>query len=122
MYAKLSLLTRVAFWCALAFAYICAIIPNGPELEGNDKFTHLIAFGTLAFLARVGWARQRALGIALALILFGIFIEISQMIPAIHRDAEAMDVVADGGGVAIGLLAGWTVRRLLRRLDSSFAR
>ena len=121
MRTKLSLLFRIGFWSALAFAYICAIIPGGPELEGSDKFTHLVAFGTLAFLARVGWARQRALGIALALILFGIFIEITQMIPALHRDAEALDVVADAGGVAIGLLAGWLVRRLLRRMDRGFA-
>lgn len=122
MSARLALLVRVAFWCALAFAYICALIPGGPELEGSDKFTHLVAFGTLAFLARVGWARQRVLAIALALILFGIFIEISQMIPALHRDAEAMDVVADAGGVALGLLAGSVARWLIGRMDAALLR
>jgi VanZ family protein len=108
-------LMRLAFWGALLFAYVCAVMPGGPQVGDSDKDGHVLAFVTLAFLARLGWSRRRALWIACALILFGIFIELSQATPLVHRDADIWDVVADTGGVAIGLLSGWVALAIFRR-------
>jgi VanZ family protein len=108
-------LMQLAFWAALLFAYVCAVIPGGPEIGNSDKDGHVLAFITLSFLARLGWSRRGAIGIAGALILFGIFIELSQATSIVHRDADIWDVVADAIGVAIGLAAGSLALLIFRR-------
>lgn len=113
---------RFAFWCALIFAYVCAIIPGGPQIGHSDKNGHVLAFVTLAFLARLGWSRKRAVRIAILLILFGIFIELSQATPIVHRDADIWDVVADACGVAVGLAGGAIGLLLFRRRSMRPAR
>ncbi|QJU59558.1 VanZ family protein [Sphingomonas sp. AP4-R1] len=113
--ATLRKLMRLAFWAALLFAYVCAVIPGGPEIGHSDKDGHVLAFVTLAFLARLGWSRRGAIWIAAALVLFGIFIELSQATPIVHRDADIWDVVADTIGVAIGLVLGTVGLFLFRR-------
>jgi VanZ family protein len=113
--AVLQKLMRFAFWCALLFAYVCAVIPGGPQIGHSDKNGHVLAFFTLAFLARLGWSRRSALRISILLVLFGIFIELSQATPIVHRDADVWDVVADAGGVAVGLVAGAIALFLFRR-------
>jgi VanZ family protein len=119
--ATVQRLMRLAFWCALLFAYVCAVMPGGPQVGNSDKNGHVLAFVTLAFLARLGWSRRGALRIALALILFGIFIELSQATPLVHRDADVWDVVADTAGVAMGLLLGAVALFLFRRLPPRIA-
>ncbi|WP_293973902.1 teicoplanin resistance protein VanZ [Sphingomonas sp.] len=99
-------LMRLAFWASLLFAYVCAVIPGGPEIGHSDKDGHALAFITLALFARLGWSRGRAAWIALALLLFGIFIELSQATPLVHRDADVWDVVADAVGIVAGLVIG----------------
>jgi VanZ family protein len=111
-------LMRIAFWAALLFAYVCAVIPAAPEIGNSDKNTHMIAFFVLSYLARLGWSRKGAFWIAAALVLFGIFIELSQATPIVHRDADVWDVVADTCGVALGLVAGSLALFLFRRLQS----
>ena len=104
--ASIQKMMRLAFWGALLFAYVCAVIPSGPEIGNSDKNTHMIAFFVLSYLARLGWSRKGALWIVAALLAFGIFIELSQATPIIHRDADVWDVVADTVGVVTGLVAG----------------
>ena len=106
---------RAAFWCALLFAYVCAVIPGGPEIGNSDKDGHVLAFVTLACFARLGWSRRSAIAIAVALVVFGIFIELSQATPIVHRDADVWDVVADLAGVVIGLVIGSLALIVFRR-------
>ncbi|NIJ06974.1 VanZ family protein [Sphingomonas vulcanisoli] len=110
---------RILFVIAALFAYVCAIIPQRPEIFGSDKDNHILAFFTLAFLARLGWPRRQALWVAFALVGFGGFIEISQATPIIHRDPEWNDVFADcigiAGGMALGQLVLGFYRRFLAR-------
>ncbi|MDO6412985.1 hypothetical protein Q4F19_01180 [Sphingomonas sp. BIUV-7] len=113
--ATVQRLMRIGFWSALLFAYVCAVIPGGPEIGNSDKDGHVLAFVTLALLARLGWSRKGAFRIAAALLLFGIFIELSQATPLVHRDADVMDVVADACGLALGLLLGAVLLYIFRR-------
>jgi VanZ family protein len=106
---------RGAFWCALLFAYVCAVIPGGPEIGNSDKDGHVLAFVTLSFIARLGWSRRSAIAIAVALVVFGIFIELSQATPIVHRDADVWDVVADLVGVIVGLVIGSLALIVVRR-------
>lgn len=106
---------RGAFWCALLFAYVCAVIPGGPEIGNSDKDGHVLTFVTLSFIARLGWSRRSAIAIAVALVVFGIFIELSQATPIVHRDADVWDVVADLVGVIVGLVIGSLALIVVRR-------
>lgn len=98
--------------CALAFA------PHPPPAldTGWDKRNHLLAFGSLAFVAELAFwpATRRPLKVLLGLLAFGGFIEIVQsQIP--ERSAEWADLLADGLGIAIGLAAIAALARLGRR-------
>jgi VanZ family protein len=83
-----------------------AFDPSPPaEIDtGWDKLNHVVAFSAMAFSACFAFAHARhAVVIALALLAFGVFIELVQsQIPA--RSAEAFDVLADGVGILAGLL------------------
>ena len=102
----IRLFARLAFCAAAGFAYFCAIAPSDPGIVAYDKGNHLIAFATLAVLARLGWSRSRAGMIAVLLIAFGGLIEISQAMPIVHRDASWGDFWADVLAVALGLTMG----------------
>jgi VanZ family protein len=96
--------------CWLAFE------PHPPPVidTGWDKANHALAFSTLMLVgcrAFVG-ARRRELVPSLALLAYGVLIELVQaQIPG--RDADWHDVVADTVGLAIGsALARPWLRRL----------
>jgi VanZ family protein len=98
---------RWTFFAAAAFALVMALLPKPPHIPGEpgDKIQHMIAFATLGAIAAAGW-RDRAILIPFAaLAAFGASIEILQMIPSLHRDAEFLDWIADVaaaiGGIAI---------------------
>ena len=78
------------------------------EFTGADKLEHLLAFGSMACVGRLGFA---ALGpVAAWLLGYGVFIEVMQMgIPG--RDASVADVVADACGIALGLALVTGLRR-----------
>lgn len=74
------------------------------DFPDGDKFLHVITFVCL-----LGWwgnifRRRRAhWWVALGLLVFGIFIECAQWLDP-PRDADALDVLADAVGIALGLL------------------
>lgn len=104
------------FWVAFAFAYIAAIVPPEDAIDfGSDKLSHMIAFLTLATLAGLAYPRLPLWRIGLLLALFGIAIELTQMIPALHRSTEMMDWYADIAAVVIGLLLAAFLRRPFAR-------
>ena len=106
-----------ACWAAVAVAYVAAILPHdeAPTLGGSDKLDHMAAFFTISLLGRLGYqgiSTGRILGLAAA---FGALIEVSQMVPFIHRDAQFGDWVADVAASLLGLLAAWPLLSWWRR-------
>ena len=87
-----------------------AILPHPPEVPGqpNDKVQHIIAFATLAALGSFAYPRSGFLKLLGGLSLFGAFIELVQAIPALHRDSDVLDWLADTAAVAsVLLLVRW---------------
>jgi VanZ family protein len=116
----MQLLDRILkplFWAALIFAYVAAIVPGkeAPAIWTWDKANHMAAFFTLSMLFALGWRRTPLARIALILAAFGAAIEISQMIPMLHRDAEFADWVADVAATVVGLLFAALLRGPLSR-------
>ncbi len=99
----------IALWLAVLFAYVSAILPGreAPHLTSWDKLDHMTAFFTITFLARAAYPRMAVLPLFALLAGFGAFIELSQAVPFIHRDAEWDDWFADVAAVLAGLLVAW---------------
>ena len=83
-----------------------AVLPHPPEVPGqpNDKVQHIIAFATLATLGSFAYPRITLPKLLAGLSLFGALIEIVQAIPALHRDSDVLDWIADTVAVAVVLL------------------
>jgi VanZ family protein len=94
------------FWVAGCFAFVMAILPHPPEVPGhpNDKVEHIVAFATLALLGSLAYPRALFVKLLVGLSLFGAFIEVVQAIPALHRDSDVVDWVADTVAVVVVLL------------------
>ena len=92
-----------------------ALLPRAPALplEQGDKVMHMLAFMTLGALAVAGWRERSALAIFAALAILGGAIESFQAIPALHRDAEWLDWIADmAAALAAIVLVRWLFPRL----------
>ena len=110
---RASRTARGIFWAAATFAFVMAVLPHPPEVPGepNDKVQHIIAFATLGALASFAYPRTALLKLLASLSLFGAFIEVVQAIPALHRDSDVWDWVADTTAVAVVLVLVWWWRR-----------
>jgi hypothetical protein len=115
---RASRAARTFFWAAACFAFVMAVLPNPPELPGepNDKVQHIAAFATLALAGSFAYPAVGPLKLLVRLSLFGAGIEIVQAIPALHRDSDVLDWLADTFAVAAMLLLnGWWRSRVARR-------
>jgi VanZ family protein len=105
---------RALFWAAALFAFVMAVLPHPPRLPGepNDKVQHIAAFATLAVLGAWAYSRTATTKILLRLSLFGAFIELCQAIPALHRDSDVLDWIADtlAAGLVLLALRFWLAR------------
>lgn len=105
---------RLLFWAAVVFAFVMAVIPHPPELPGepSDKIQHMVAFATLALLGAWAYAGAVLWQLLAILSLYGASIEIIQAIPALGRDSDVKDWIADtlAAGLVL-LLVGWRRRR-----------
>ena len=109
---------RRPLWRLLAMLLLGAIttlalVPHPPErlTTGWDKANHALAFASLAFSSVWAvWREPRRWGwLAAALLAYGGGIEIVQtLLPP--REGEWLDLLADGVGIALGLLAALAVR------------
>ena len=110
-------LLLLAFWSAAAFALVMASLPRPPQLptEPSDKIQHIIAFATLAALGAAAYPRASLVRLLIGLAAFGALIEIIQLIPALQRDAQLTDIIADVAAAA-AILA---LVRLIRRRPST---
>jgi hypothetical protein len=87
-------LARVALVAATVFALVMALTP--PALDGiRDKWQHMAAFGTLTALSALAFPQAPLHRIGERLSFLGAMIEVLQSIPALHRDCDIMDWLAD---------------------------
>lgn len=105
-------LWRAAFWTAAFAVLALSLMPTTPETPGTgwDKTNHLLAYALLAGLglrAYVQWPWVVLLG----LLAHGGMVEALQSFTP-HRLAEWSDLLAD----ALGLLLGWVVMYVARRV------
>jgi VanZ family protein len=108
---------------ALAIAF-ASLMPAAdlPKVQIWDKIEHAFAFFVLATWFGGVLRPDRYRWLALALVAFGIAIEIAQGAMHVGRVADARDVLADAAGIVIGVAVarlvgadGWMLR-LERRL------
>jgi len=116
-FAKWQGWLRLAFWLALAVTIVMALLPNPPALpmQATDKVQHMAAFAALTFLAALGFPSLRLLVIFVWMAALGLAIEVLQMIPILHRDAQVADWLADCAATLATLLLCGALRWLLRR-------
>lgn len=90
-------LLQILFVIALVAAVYYALEPyvRDPFGEMRDKWKHMIAFATLAGLAAFAFPRMPLPRIGERLSFLGALIEVFQSIPALHRDCDPKDWVAD---------------------------
>ena len=98
----MTFLLRAAFWAALLFAFVMAVLPHPPNIPGapSDKILHVTAFSVLALLAPLAYRAAPLVRIGLLLSAFGAVIEVVQTIPSLHRDGDWVDWVADTAALA----------------------
>lgn len=112
-----AVFARLTFWAALAFTVVLATLPKPPEIiAAPDKVQHALAFFVLTALHKLAYREFGFWKRVIVMAILGGAIEVAQMVPAFHRDAEWMDWVAD---VAATLAASLTVLVLVpTRSDS----
>ena len=111
LYEK-HLSVRILFWLALVSSYILAILPQDevPRLTPfGDKSNHFLAFAVLTILLLHAYRTKYITAFAWML-LYGIFIEVSQLF-TVNRSSEILDVVADTIGIVIGIAIYKSVAR-----------
>ena len=93
---------------ALLFTLTMAWLPHPPRVPGNpeDKVQHIAA----SLPAAGAFPRASLLRIGERLSFLGALIEVVQNIPALHRDCDVMDWIADTIAIAFVLAVVWLVR------------
>ena len=103
---------RLAFWAAALFAFVMATLPQPMiELSSSDKVQHMVAFLVLTLLGSAAFRGVSRIRLMLAMIAFGGVIELAQMAPQVHRDAEWSDWLADILAVLLGLAVAHLIER-----------
>lgn len=115
-----TLAARLGFWIVLAAITVLSLLPLQFAVQSgvSDKIEHFVAYAALTAAGRIGYRdRPAPWALALAVIAFGIGIEVAQyFIPG--RMMSGWDVFANTTGVLIGLGVSWLV---LRRLPAHAA-
>ena len=105
---------RIAFLGALAIAVGMALVPKPPHLPIDvlgDKFEHGLAFVVLAVLGATGYPTMPLPRLGERLSFLGAMIEVTQSIPALHRDCDIMDWVVDTAVILVTLVVVRAYRR-----------
>ena len=107
-------MARLLFWAAAIFSFVMAVLPHPPHLPGSpsDKLQHIAAFATLGVLGAWAYRGTRLINLLIGLSLFGAAIEIVQAMPALHRDSDVLDWLADtvASGFALMVVGWWQSR------------
>lgn len=116
-------IVRSLAWIAAVATAVVSLGPQAESIAGaqpSDKLLHLLVYAPLTVLflmAEVGARRsaspRRAAAVIGAVVLYGATLEgLQAFFP--HRTAEALDLLANGVGVALGTLL-WVAARTGRR-------
>jgi VanZ family protein len=102
----------LSFWGATTFAFVMAVLPHPPEVPGvqSDKVQHILAFVVLAGLGAAAYPKMGLARLGFALSCFGALIELVQAIPALHRDSDFTDWVADTIAASAVLVLAYFLR------------
>lgn len=93
------------FIVAALLACAAASLPHPPAWLNSidDKAQHALVFAVLACLARAAYRQASSLVLATGLATLGGFIEVIQLVPALHRQSSLLDLLADLAGIILGL-------------------
>ncbi|WP_375286629.1 hypothetical protein [Sphingomonas sp.] len=111
--SRRMLLRLVLFAAALVVAVTMALLPDPPQLalEGfGDKYRHMTAFAVLSLLAARAFPSASLWRVGERLSFLGAMIEVVQSIPALHRDCDILDWLADTAAIAVALLLVAAIR------------
>jgi len=103
--AKFSLFFQTLAIAALITVLIFSLRPsvNIGDIPNADKIVHLIAYGGLAGLIRLGWPKLWGGTIFIGLACFGIGIEFAQHFMSLGRTGSIADTIANMLGAALAL-------------------
>jgi len=107
-------LMRPLFGATVLVTVTMALLPKPPKLvidRFGDKFEHMLAFAVLAVLATLAFRRASPWRVLERLSFLGALIEVFQSIPALHRDCDPKDWLADTLAAGLVLLVIQQVRR-----------
>lgn len=105
-------LLRILFWAALLAALIVATLLEPVQAGASDKVQHAVGFAALTAMGLLAYPAAPLWKLAVGLSAFGLLIELLQGLPAVGRDADALDWLADCLGILAVLLVA-----ALRRTD-----
>ena len=112
--------TRLWFSLAYAMLAIVAIasLMPAPDIGTSDKLLHFLTYGVMSAVFVTLVSRQRSLFLVVpGLILFGVVLEFLQGMTG-YRSMEALDMLANGTGVMIGLMVRFSpIPVWFRRLE-----
>lgn len=102
------------FAAALLFTLVMAWLPHPPPVpwQEKDKFWHVLAFAALSFLACFAFPSAPLARIGERLSFLGALIELVQNIPALHRDCDIRDWIADTAAIVVALAIVAGMRRM----------
>lgn len=96
MILRAPIIWRVLLIAATLFAITMALLPHPPNIaEVGDKYQHMAAFGTLTILYALAYPSTPLPRIGERLSFLGALVEVFQSIPALHRDCDVWDWIAD---------------------------
>lgn len=111
---RMQYVWRFLLLAATCFAVTMALLPHPPGVvEVGDKYQHMLAFGTLTILYALAFPITPLPRIGERLSFLGALVEVFQSIPALHRDCDVMDWVADTF-IIVAVLAVIALARHLR--------
>ncbi|PID63921.1 MAG: hypothetical protein CR974_00805 [Gammaproteobacteria bacterium] len=103
------------FWVLLTVVLLVVIgvlsllpVAQLPEVPGTDKTHHFIAYCALMLPTALRWPKYWW-ALALCFIAYSGAIELIQ--PYVNRWGEWLDLAANSGGVVVGTLLGYGLRR-----------
>ena len=101
------------FLAALVLTLVMAWLPHPPSVPGNpnDKIQHIAAFACLTLLGAIAFPAFPLTRLGERLSFFGAIIEVVQAIPALHRDCDIRDWIADTLAVIAVLFVVGALRR-----------
>ena len=108
---------------ALATITFASLSPRGSSGDPGavgipDSIAHIVAYAVVIFF-RAATPSANLVWPGFAVLVWSILIELLQ--PLVGRSANLHDVLANATGVIVGILIGYSLRRLLLRLSSQSA-